>query len=139
MMTEDKAREDLRSRGYAIAYTIPWPKGMPDEKSLHKSFPSMFVVFQAWAWCHRPGEVILKAIRRIVDASNDKHKVTDARKASVQREAIVAIKTEFSEDSIRALTASRGVVESAEIVAERAIARMDMMRTGKRPRGGTEP
>jgi len=131
--------EDLKQRGYVFAYNKARNSGMPKGELLHAAFPAFFVaVDDGNVYCHRPGEMLMRAVSRAVALVDAKMRVKGSREASVQREVIACIKTEFSEDAIRAVMEVSGGNNGATQIAERAIWRLDLMRTGKRPAGEIE-
>lgn len=129
----------LAAHGYVIAYDKERSRHTTGAELLHAAYPGLFVEADEGVWCHAPGNMLILAVRRAFNKFEVNSPIKAAKVAAVQKELIAAIKFEFDETTVRALVESLGKDAAATAVAERALERVEMMRNGKRPRGGTEP
>ena len=132
------AKDDLSARGYTPAYSKTRNHANKSATLLHKAFPGLFPESDDTIWHHRAGEVLVNSVRRAIAIIDQRFHITSAKEAAARKEIVLAIKQEFSEAAVRALVETQGK-GAAIIIAERALWRIDLMRTGKRPNGGTEP
>lgn len=129
----------LAAHGYVIAYDKTRSRHTTGAELLHAAYPVLFVAADEGVWCHAPGNMLILAVRRAFNRLGMNSPIKAVKEVSTQRELVTAIRFEFNETAVRALVESLGKDAAATTVAERALERVEMMRNGKRPRGGTEP
>jgi hypothetical protein len=127
--------EALAARGFVVAYADWYDADEPGGEVLRRAYPRLFIkIARQGVWCHRPGEAMLAAIRRVVSAANARRALKSLESDAIKREAASAIKYEFSEVSVYALVHSAGIHDAMCTIAKRAEQRMEAWRTGMEPK-----
>lgn len=130
-MNVPKLNQDLFDFGYVCVYEAQRRLGLSDRAGLYEAFPNLFVERANGVYCKQAGEALVDAVSMAVAVMNEEYQVKDAKVLVAQREIVVAIAQEFSENSVRALADSIGKNAAAETIAARALRRMDKNRRKK--------
>lgn len=124
-------RKYLDELGYVCVYRVQGRLGLSDRAGLYEAFPSLFLELNDGVYCKLAGETLHAAVSAAVATLDEVHQIKDAKRLLAQREIVIAIAQEFSENAVCALVDSMGRDAATTTIAERALSRMNTNRRKK--------